>query len=126
MQVELFLRNITQETFRGDVGADWNGNVWSVSCCVLNLGKLSRDDVVLPAEQQGFILRSEPEGGIFWDPDSNAVYRVDQEAYHAMLELDRGTSENEIARRLGVPRTSVDDLVRSLTQIRTEARGEAE
>lgn len=123
MDVRMFLEHITQERFARGLGDDWNGNVWSVPCCVINIGaRRPQDEVVLPARERGFVLRREEEGGIFWDPMTNAVYRVDDEAYNAMLELDRGLSEAEVARRLGVEYGAVRDLVRSLDEIRSRAQ----
>ena len=125
MEIKLILKHITQERFPATVADDWSGNVWSVPCCVINLGSLTRkDEVVLPAAYQGFILRAESEGGIFWDPLTNGVYRADQEAYNAMIELDRGLSPGEVARRLGIKADSVNKLVAQLDEIRRPKRME--
>lgn len=123
MEVRMFLQHITQERFASGLGDDWNGNVWSVPCCVINIGaRRAEDELVLPSRGRGFVLRREREGGIFWDPITNAVYRVDDEAYNAMLELDRGLTEGEVARRLGVERGAVRELVQTLGEIRARTQ----
>ena len=118
MKVKLFLEHLTQEQFATDLSSNWNGNVWSVSCCVVNFGGRPRKaEVKLPGPDRGFALRREGEGGIFWDPITNGVYTVDEEAYNAILELDRGLSESEVARRIGVKTKDVMKLVRKLNKI---------
>lgn len=120
MRVERLLHHITQESFQhaGLELGDWSGNVWSVPCCVVGLA--GPGDVTLPPERWGFILRKEQYGGIFWDPGSNAVYEVDVDAYNAMIELNRGVTEEETARRLGLSVDSVKELVQRLTAIRVQ------
>ena len=68
--------------------------------------------------RKGLVLRKETEGGIFWDPNSGAVYSVDEEAYNAILELDRGVTEREVARRIGADLESVRELVHTMQRIR--------
>jgi hypothetical protein len=120
MEVKLFLRNINQEHIgtKGLSAEGWDGNVWQVDCCVIAPAGISdpQGERVYPA-RKGLVLRKETDGGIFWDPNSGAVYRVDEEAYHAILELDRGVSEPEVARRLGVDLKSVRKLVRRMQRI---------
>lgn len=123
MKIQLFLQHITQERFPIDMANNWNGNVWSVPCCVLNFGaRIRKEDIVLPIEHRGFALRKESEGGILWDPVSNSVYTVDDEAYNALVELGRGLSEKEVARRLGTDHSAVKDFVRTLEEIQRPRR----
>jgi len=121
MEIKLFLSNINQDHIGSNVLSDggWDGNVWRVECCVVApVGFHSIDEIIYP-ERKGLVLRKETEGGIFWDPNSGAVYSVDEEAYHAILELDRGVSEREVARRLGVDLKSISKLVHTMQRIRS-------
>ncbi len=122
MEVKLFLRNINQDHIGGKALSDggWDGNVWKVDCCVIApIGLQGTGVEKIYPTRKGLVLRKETEGGIFWDPNSGAVYSVDEEAYHAILELDRGVSEREVARRLGVDLKSVRKLVHTMQRIRS-------
>jgi len=121
MEVKLFLRNINQDHIgKALPDSGWDGNVWKVSCCVVAPVGFVDFGVSDPnPASRGLLLRKETEGGIFWEPNSGAVYSVDEEAYHAILELDHGVSEREVARRLGVSRESVQALVNKLRRVRS-------
>ena len=122
MKVELYLKNINQEMIdagRGvkDIGAaEWVVS-WPKSCCVIDFSLVRPQDLVTNPQPFGFILRQEGKGGMFWDPKSAAVYRVDEEAYHTMLELDRGFSVREVSRRMKVSGRKVQKLVEQLKRI---------
>jgi hypothetical protein len=120
MKIELYLKQINQEMIdAGRVarpGAEWTVS-WPKECCVLDFSLAPHEDLVQPA-RPGFMLRKEDEGGMFWDPRTGAVYKVDEEAYHALLDLDRGFSELDVARRLKVPAKEVNALTRQLARIR--------
>lgn len=122
MEVKLFLRNINQDHIGGKAFSDvgWDGNVWRVDCCVVApIGVQDPLEKIINPIRKGLVLRKETEGGIFWDPNSGAVYSVDEEAYHAILELDRGVSEREVARRLGVDLESIRKLEHTMHRIRS-------
>jgi hypothetical protein len=55
---------------------------------------------------------------MFWDPKSGAVYKVDEEAYHAMCELDSGFSELEVARRMKISLRKIRSLTNQLRRIK--------
>jgi hypothetical protein len=122
MEVKLFLHSINQDHIGHEAlsAGGWDGNVWRVECCVVApFGLRDRGAEVIYPTRKGLVFRKETEGGIFWDPNSGAVYSVDEEAYHAILELDRGVSEREVARRLGVDLESVRKLVHTMQRIRS-------
>ena len=122
MKVELYLKNINQEMIdagrkvRSRDEASWVVS-WPKSCCVLDFSIVRPDELVGQPPTQGLMLRSEPGGGMFWNPRTGAVYKVDEEAYHAMLELDRGYSDLEVARRMKVSKRKVTALVDKLKRI---------
>ena len=121
MKVELYLKSINQEMIdlgrpvKSQGSCDVYGS-WKVQCCILDFGKHDPKNLGDPA-QRGYLLRKEKEGGMFWDPRTGSVYKVDDEAYHTMIELDHGLSEREVARRMNVPVTSVTSLVSQLNKI---------
>jgi len=124
MKVELFLKNINQEMIdagkkkKGVKGDGWVVS-WPKECCILDFGLVKPVDLV---STPGFMLRSEKEGGMFWDPQSGSVYKVDEEGYHAMLELDKGFSEAEVARRMKVSTKKIAALTRKLRSIRKSSK----
>lgn len=123
MKVELYLKSINQEMIdagrkaRGRGDASWVVS-WPKSCCVLDFSITRPDELVSTPVTNGLIMRSEPDGGMFWDPKTGSVYKVDEEAYHAMLELDQGFSERIVARRIGASAKKVVALVEQLKRIR--------
>jgi hypothetical protein len=131
MKVELYLKNINQEMIgrrpKREGRDGWQVS-WPKSCCVWpHPGSANipgfRARVSKSAQRtNGFFLRHEREGGMFWDPSTTAVYKVDEEAYMAMLALEAGCSDKQIASSLKVPIASVRSLVKQLKTI-TAARG---
>ena len=127
MKVELYLQSINQEMIDAGIGKpelqtkrktkgappvafEWNVWIWKLSCCILDFSLPSDDLISLPERRlRGYMLRKEKEGGMFWDPRTGAVYKVDEEAYHTLIELDRGLSELMIARRMN---TTVEKVAR--------------
>ena len=119
MKVELYLRNINQEmidTPHAKGSAGWNVS-WPKSCCIIDVRAFGSE--ASKAARPSFALRHEKEGGMFWDPITTSVYKVDEEAYLAMLALDHGMREDEVARSLKVPLDSVESLVKTLRELKT-------
>jgi hypothetical protein len=123
MKVELYLKSINQEMIDAGRRATGRGDLswmvsWPKSCCVLDFSLTRPDELVSTPVTDGLIMRSEPGGGMFWDPKSGSVYKVDEEAYHAMLELDNGFNERSVARRMGISAKKVVALTEQLKRIR--------
>ena len=128
MKVDLYLKNINQEmidSYRGGrrrlgrAGDDSWVVSWPKSCCILDFSLTRPIDKVSKSPVSGFMLRGEGEGngGMFWNPRSGSVYKVDDEAYHTMLELDSGLSELQVARRMNISKRKVTSLVTRLRLI---------
>lgn len=120
MKVDLYLKKINQEMI--DSGRFSRGGVewvvsWPKECCVLDFSLGPPDELVTQPARYGLVLREEKEGGMFWDPRTGSVYRVDEEAYHALLDLTQGLSEREVARRMKVPVKKVAALNRQIRRI---------
>ena len=127
MRFQLFLKEITQEMIdAGRIatgGGDWSGNVWSKSCCIINFMKRTGKDAVVLPEQGDLLLRSEPDGGLVWSPTTNAVYKLDNEAYRVMRDLDSGYTEREAAKRNSVTLRAVKGLLAKVnTEIGTKVK----
>lgn len=126
MKFELFLNEITREMIdsghiRIPAGDGWSGNVWSKECCIVNfMHQRPGTEVVLPLHG-GLLMRAEPDGGLVWSPSTNAVYKVDDEAYRVMRDLDSGYSEREVAKRNNVTLGAVKEL---LAEVNTALKSE--
>jgi hypothetical protein len=120
MKVELFLKKINQEMIntgkKRAAGCDIYAS-WTKSCCVLDFCKNDSDKVVLPADR-GLLIRKEDAGGMMWNSRTGAVYKLDEEAYHAMLELEHGFSEKIVAKRLNLPVKKVGTLMKTLKKFK--------
>lgn len=120
MKFKLFLNEITQEMIDAGristpAGDGWSGNVWSKECCIVNfMHQRPGRDVVLPLHG-GLLMRAEPDGGLVWSPATNAVYKVDSEAYRVMRDLDSGYSEREVAKRNNVTLRALKGLLAKMS-----------
>lgn len=115
MKFEVFLNAITQEMIDArristPGGDGWSGNVWSKECCIINFMHQRGQELILPARGD-LLMRAEPDGGLVWSPATNAVYKVDDEAYRVMRDLDSGYSEREVAKRNKVTLRAVRGLL---------------
>jgi hypothetical protein len=114
----LYLRKINQEKIRftGSAGKCDLYASWSKSCCILDFKKVRPGDrVSRPLE--GLLLRSEPSGGMIWNPRSGAVYKLNEAAYHAVLDVEYGLSELEVARRNNLTPNVTQSFFRKLKKI---------
>jgi hypothetical protein len=114
VKLDLYVKKVNQEMIRTGPGAvagcDYYAS-WTKSCCILDFGKLRRgDDRVKP----GLMLRKEGVGGLVWNPRTGAVYRADEEAYHALLDIEAGLRDDLVARRNGVGVAKVQALQEQL------------
>ncbi len=122
MKIDLYLKSINQEMIDAGRKARGRGDLswvvsWPKSCCVLDFSLVPPEELVGQPVTRGLMLRSEPDGGMFWNPRTGSVYKVDEEAYHAILEIDRGFGELEVARRMGVSIRKVKNLTDKLRRI---------
>lgn len=116
--VELYLKKINQEMIRhraSAAGCDFYAS-WSKECCILDFAIIRPGDLV-SRPMRGLILRKEPGGGMMWYPRTGAVYKLNEEAYHALMDLESGLSDLEIARRNNLEVKSVRTLVTRLRKI---------
>lgn len=118
MKLELFAKKINQEMIRTGAGAragcDYYAS-WTKSCCILDFGKLrDRGDRVKP----GLMMRREDAGGLVWNPRTGAVYKADERAYHALLDIEAGLRDELVAQRNGVTAAQVKSLHAQLSRFK--------
>jgi len=126
MKFELFLNEITQEMIgvrRLQNAIDGWTVSWTKECCILNFSRhRPGDDDILPPITKGVLIREEPDGGLIWSPRTNAVYKVDAEAYRLLRDLDSGYTERDAAKRNKMTLRSVNGLVAKINTALTPAR----
>ena len=126
MKLKVFLNKINQEMIdtgrRSRVeelaGCDIYVS-WKNTCCVLDFSVENPEDAISLPMREGLMMRKEDVGGLIWDPKTSAVYQVDEEAYHALLDLDRGFSEVEVSRRMQIPLKRIRSLTNKLRRLTT-------
>lgn len=117
MKIQLYLKDINQDMLDAGLAARLGSAAGWEGCCIAIASIGSPGAAIRPAKRS-FILRKEKEGGMFWDPQTRAVYKVDEQAYHVMCDLDQGFPEQEAARRNKVSLKAVKALTSQLAQIR--------
>jgi len=117
-RVSLYLRDINQEQirFRGSAaGCDIYGS-WTKSCCILDFKKLRPGEKVINP-LKGMLLRAEGTGGMMWNPNTGSVHKLNDSAYHAVLDIEAGRSVTDVAARNSLTHDAVKDLVTKLKKI---------
>lgn len=118
MKLKLYMKKINQEMIKmggAAVAACGLYVSWTKSCCILDFGKLRRREEEV--QQPGFLMRKEGVGGLLWSPRTGAVYQADEEAYHAILDLEAGLRDDVVASRLGVSTAKVRSLGQQLARL---------
>jgi len=118
-KIELYLNKINQEKIHNHgsaAGCDIYGS-WTKSCCILDFS-LARPGDLVSNPMRGMFVRKEGEsGGLIWNPRSGAVYKLNEDAYHVVLDIENGLSEIEIAKRNDMSLQAVQNFVKQIKGI---------
>lgn len=117
-KISLFLKKINQEMIRdfgSAAGCDFYVS-WTKSCCILDFSLVPPEDLV-SRPTKGSLIRKEPEGGMMWNQRTGAVYKLNETAYHAAIDIESGLSDIEVARRNQLPLKSVQVLFTKLRKL---------
>lgn len=137
MKVELYLESLHQDLIDGakDVGQArdlerfrrlGDERAWVLCCdgfcCILDFSKYQdpRDLVSTRPDPRRWHVRREPFGGLLWNPHTNRVFKLDQEAFEVLLTLQEGTGLAKATRDHGV---SERDLHLLMAQIAESGEG---
>lgn len=117
-EIELFMRKINQENIRSTGRAsDCDFYVsWEKSCCILDFSLVKPGDLV-SNPVRGLLIRKEPDGGMIWNPRSGAVYKVNEDAYHVIIDVENGLSETEVAKRNKMTLRATQNFMQQLRKI---------
>jgi hypothetical protein len=119
-KIHLYLSKINQEKIRVGTGLPSTEPKccyisWKKSCCIFDFFSLEKSAAGKRA--LGFMMRAEPGGGLMWNPRTGSVYKLNEEAYHAMIDLESGLNEWEIAKRNDLSIRSVQEMIKKLKRI---------
>lgn len=120
-KIQLFLSKINQEMIKTKVGKlpppmDCTYASWKKSCCILDFSfAKSASKRSLP--KRGVLFRKESDGGMMWNARTGAVYKLNDVAYHALLDIDHGLSEIEVAKRNDLDLKTVQSFFRRIKRI---------
>jgi hypothetical protein len=65
----------------------------------------------------GMLLRAEGVGGMLRNPNTGSVYRLNDSAYHAVLDIESGRSAADVAARNNLTPDAIQALITKLKQI---------
>ena len=119
MKIELYFTKITQDIIRkGRITKMPPSRRWVVSwpksCCIIG---------AIPSKpgaakkKTGYLLRHEKQGAMVYDPRTAAVYKVDEEAYHTLIEMERTTDLKEVANRMGTSIRAIKTFQKRLAKL---------
>jgi hypothetical protein len=135
MKMELFLNHINQEMIdansgekvirdlKAEIPAGKGGTLpesswwisWTVSCCIADFSlSIDEEELINPAEFT--VMRRERDGGLIWNKRNQKVFKVDEEAYHAIIEMDAGVCIRKIAAKHRISKKEVVKLAKQLKQ----------
>lgn len=93
---------------------DWGvWGSWTNSCCVLDFSlSLNLEERINPVPL--VVIRKERDGGLIWNKRNQKVYEVDEEAYHAIIEMDAGVCIRKIAAKHNIDKKEVVKFAKQL------------
>ena len=67
-------------------------------CCILDFSKFQNpaDLVSRKRQSMSWYIRKEDFGALLWNPDTNRVFELDDEAYKVLMTLQKGRLEKAI------------------------------
>ena len=143
MKIELFLRKINQDRITtvkpqirpvGEVAKLPPGRIvkpqirpvgevklptewivsWPKSCCIIDFSRVPHK------KDPGYLLRAEVDGAMLWDPSTSAVYKLDEEAYHTLIEIDHLKDADKVAKKIGVKTGEVKRFLQRIKELGIE------
>lgn len=118
MKIELYLTKINQDLIlKGrppkKPGVKWVVS-WPKSCCVIGAAAAKSGRA---KKMSGYLLREEKEGGMIFDPRTAAIYKVDEEAYHTIIEMEYTSDLKQLAKRMGLSINTIKTFKKRLTEL---------
>ena len=113
---DLIDRVRTEKQFKSLGGAE----AWTLCCdgfcCILDFSKFQNpaDLVTKKRDSLSWYIRKEDFGGLLWNPHTNRVFELDEEAYEVLMTLQEGTGLERAVKQHGV---QVGELHTLLAQI---------
>ena len=87
-------------------------------CCILDFSKYQNpaDLVSRKQEPMSWYIRREDFGGLLWNPSTNRVFELDQEAFDVLMTLQEGTGMGRVAKKHGIQDAEVHKLMAQISE----------
>lgn len=127
MKAKLYLPRLHQdlidEVRNVDQFKNLGGEAWTLCCdgfcCILNFKYQNPIDLVSRRDEwMSWYIRKEDFGALLWNPKTNRVFELDDEAYKVLMTLQEGTGLEKVVKEYGV---QASDLYMLLAQISESA-----
>ncbi len=87
-------------------------------CCILDFSKFQNpmDLVSRKKDYTSFHIRKEKFGALLWNPDTNQVFELDDEAYKVLLTLQEGTGFDKAVKEHGIEASELHMLLAKISE----------
>jgi len=93
-------------------------------CCILDFSKFQNpmDLVSRKKDWMRWHIRKEDFGALLWNPDTNRVFELDDEAYKVLMTLQEGTGLEKAVREYGVRASELHMLLAQISETAEPSR----
>ena len=87
-------------------------------CCILDFSKYQNpaDLVSRKQDSMSWYIRKEDFGGLLWNPRTNRVFELDQEAYDVLMTLQEGTGMDRAVKKHGIRDAELHTLMAQISE----------
>ncbi|GJQ60244.1 MAG: hypothetical protein D8M57_15765 [Candidatus Scalindua sp. AMX11] len=87
-------------------------------CCILDFSKFQNpmDLVSRKKDWMSWYIRKEDFGALLWNPDTNRVFELDDEAYKVLMTLQEGTGLKKAVQEYGVRESDLHMLLAQISE----------
>ncbi|MFZ6026172.1 MAG: hypothetical protein ACOYYS_00535 [Chloroflexota bacterium] len=127
MEAKLYLAKMHQDMIDGVKNLEefkriGDAAAWTLCCdgfcCILDFSKvINRSDLVTRKQDwTSWYIRKEEFGALLWNPDTNRVFELDDEAYKTLMTLQEGTGLEKVTREYGVKAEAIFKLLAQISE----------
>ncbi len=127
MKAKLYLSKLHQDLIDGvkdlsEFSKLGTPEAWTLCCdgfcCILDFSKFQHpiDEVAGKKDYMSWYIRKESFGALLWNPATNRVYELDDEAYKVLMTLQEGTGLKKAIREYGVKESDLHMLLAQISE----------
>lgn len=96
-------------------------------CCVLDFNKYQNpiDLVISRKDWTSWYIRKEDFGALLWNPATNRVFELDDEAYKVLMTLQEGTGLKKAVKEYGVKESDLHMLLAQVSETAKPVKNKA-